>query len=235
MKKIDIAVIKNCPREGPGALESLFKEHDLTYSIFDLDAGDEFPNPLDYKALVVLGGPDSANDYTKKMQTELMQIKKALQSGVAYFGICLGLQTLVKAAGGSVIRSPVKEIGFKDQNNEYFFLEKESNDALLEGISFPRPIFHLHGETVELTRSMKLLASGKWCRNQLVKVQDNAYGIQGHMELTPNMIKDWLMKDDDLKQLDKKRLLEQYKEIKDEYEKTGKQLFANFLKITGLI
>lgn len=232
---MDIAIIKNISREGPGLLESVLQEHSISFEIFDLEKGDAFLSPLEFRAIVVLGGPDSANDSSKKMQEELKHIKQALDKDIPYFGICLGLQILVKAMGGSVTKNPIREIGFRDHENNLFSIEKAADDPLFQDMVFPRPIFHLHGETVDLTNTMKLLASGKWCKNQLVKVKENAYGIQGHMELTDEMLHHWLNEDPDLQTADRERLLSDYRSIKEEYEKTGKQLFTNFLRIAKLI
>jgi hypothetical protein len=63
----DVLIVKNISREGPGLLERILVEAGLTATVVDLDKGESFPSPLGYKALVVLGGPDSANDTTDKM------------------------------------------------------------------------------------------------------------------------------------------------------------------------
>src|SRR3990172_6768384 len=108
-----VLIAKNIDREGPGLLEEILKERSIAYETIDLDDGQLFPSPKKFAALVVLGGPDSANDSTEKMANELKRIKEALDAGVPYLGICLGMQALVKAAGGKVCKSNLKEVGWK--------------------------------------------------------------------------------------------------------------------------
>ncbi len=231
-----ILIVQNITREGPGIIEGLLKERNINYTLIDLNKGQAFPSPKDYSALVVLGGPDSANDPTLKMKSELQRIKKALSLNIPYLGICLGLQTLVKAAGGKVVKSPVKEVGFKGPNGKPFIISlttEGKKDPLFKGLGDNLPVFQLHGETVELTPEMKLLGTGEFCQNQIVKVGANAYGLQCHFELTPKMFNLWLDQDDDLSRLDKKQLQNEFNSFLAEYTTTGRKLFHNFLRIVG--
>lgn len=231
-----VLVVKNITREGPGIIEVLLREKRISYQIVDLDKGEFFPSPKGYGAIVVLGGPDSANDKTKKMINELKRVREALSFDLPYMGICLGMQILVKAVGGKVVRSPVKEVGFRDPEGKLFTvtLTKEAKkDPLFSHLSDALSIFHLHGETVKLTSRMKLLGVGKFCKNQIVKIGDHAYGIQGHFELTPEMFKVWISEDSDLLKLDKGALQRDFANIQEEYTKTGRTLFKNFLRIAG--
>ena len=44
---------------------------------------------------------------------------------------------------------------------------------------------------------MKLLGTGKYCKNQIVKYRENAYGFQGHIELSYDMFNTWIEEDED--------------------------------------
>ena len=196
----EILIVKNISREGGGLLEEELKVRNIRYLIVDLNQGEKFPPVENYGAVVVLGGPDSANDENKKMKNQLTRINQTLVAKIPYFGICLGLQTLIKAAGGQVVKNPIKEVGFIDPEDNFF--------------------------TVEVTDDMKLLATGKFCRNQIVKVGFNAYGIQCHFELTPEMFEVWINEDPDLRQLDKGQLCNSFDEIQDEYTSVERQLYT---------
>jgi GMP synthase-like glutamine amidotransferase len=170
------------------------------------------------------------------MELEQMRIREALDAKIPYLGICLGLQTLVKAAGGKVVKSPLKEVGFKGPDGAFFTVELTDQgkaDPLFKGLKSTLNVFHLHGETVELTSQMNLLGKGKYCPNQVVKIGSTAYGIQCHFELTPAMFEDWITGDDDLLQLDTESLRKDFESVKDNYRNTGRQLFNNFLDIAG--
>ncbi|HEX7368509.1 MAG TPA: type 1 glutamine amidotransferase, partial [Candidatus Saccharimonadales bacterium] len=187
--------------------------------------------------LLVLGGPDSANDPTDKMQQELAQIKRALEHGTPCLGICLGLQTLVKAAGGGVVPSKEREIGFMGAAGEQYTVQLTRagrSDPLFTGLPGTLSVFQLHGETVELTSDMTVLASGKHCQDQIVHIADKAYGIQSHFELTPEMLKIWGREDPDLQSIGLSSLRAGFEDIRESYTHIGTTLLNNFLHIAGL-
>ena len=67
--------------------------------------------------MMVFGGPDSANDDTEKMKQELQRISEILDAEIPYLGICLGMQALVKAAGGTVRKNKIKDLKKLDSNS----------------------------------------------------------------------------------------------------------------------
>jgi GMP synthase (glutamine-hydrolysing) len=235
--KKEVLIIKNITREGPGLFMAILKERELKFKVIDLSRGERTGSVEEYAAVVVLGGPDSANDDTPKMKYELKLIQEALATGIPYLGICLGLQTMVKAAGGKVVKNPVAETGFRDPEGRYnnvTLTEAGRRDPLFEGIEDIFNVFHLHGETVILTENMELLAEGEYCRNQIVKAAGNAYGIQCHFELTGEMLRTWISEDPDLLKLDGQQLLSDFHSAGSKYSETGLKLFQNFLKIAGI-
>jgi len=232
----EILIIQNITREGPGLLEKELKEHNIGYTIVEFDQWQIFSPVENYRAIVVLGGPDSANDENEKMTKELKFIRDVIGAKIPYLGICLGLQVLVKAMSGKISKSPTKEVGFVDPDGNNFTVvltDDGKKDSLFEGLNDTFNVFHLHGETVELADDMVLLAVGKFCRNQIVRIGKNAYGIQCHFELTPEMFEIWINEDTDLIQLNKEQLRANFAVIRDEYTRVGRQLFKNFLKIAG--
>ena len=233
-----ILIVKYVTREGPGIIEDILKEHGIEYTIVDLSQEQHYGSLENYGAVVVLGGPDSANDRSQKIKTELALITEVLEAKIPYLGICLGLQTGVKAAGGHVVKSPAREVGFRDPDGSYFNVELTEDgqkDLLFKDLDNSFNVFHLHGETVILTGKMKLLAAGKFCRNQIVKIGPSSYGIQCHFEMTPEMLEIWIKEDPDLQKLDGDQLRSDFIALKDMYSRVGNQLFRNFLKIAGFL
>lgn len=232
-----ILIIQNSHEEA-GVLEILLNERNIPHTVQRLNETvvEPLENSNKYGAIVVLGGPDSANDDTKKMHSELAFIRQALAQNVPYLGICLGLQTLVKAAGGVVVKNPTREVGLRDPNGKASMINLTSegkNDPLFAGLTDQFHVFHLHGETVEITPSMMLLGTGPFCHNQVVRVAERAYGLQCHFELTPEMFEDWVTSDPDLLLLDTEKLRSDFANIKEEYTNVGRKLFENFLHIAG--
>ncbi len=233
----EVLIVQNITRERPGLLDQVLKKKGIPYDLVDLDAGEMFPDPRAYKAVVVLGGPDSANDTTNKMTAELAQIQLALDAGVPYLGICLGLQTAVKAAGGRVVPGREKEIGLVDAQGAPYAVqltEVGRTDPLFANLPTTLAVFQLHGETVELSPDMELLATGTHCQNQIVRIADRAYGIQSHFELTPDMLAVWAAEDPDLQPIGLESLKRAFERIREDYTNIGEALLTNFLHIAGL-
>ncbi|MBK7711503.1 MAG: type 1 glutamine amidotransferase [Bacteroidales bacterium] len=234
--KEEVLIIKNIPRENAGLLLDVIKERGIESRVIDLSLGERADSAEKYAAVVVLGGPDSANDDSPKMKYELELIKEVLDAGIPYLGICLGLQTMVKAAGGEVVKNPVAETGFRDPEGRYnnvVLTASGRRDPLFDGIEDNFNVFHLHGETVILTGKMELLAEGKYCRNQVVKAADKVYGIQCHFELTHEMFETWIREDPELLKLDREQLRSDFRESGRKYTETGIKLFHNFLSLAG--
>ena len=233
-----ILILKNATRENPGLIEVLLREHNLKYQIVDFNNSTIIEYIKNYSALIVLGGPESANDLTTKMLSEVALIKNTIQSKIPFLGICLGLQTLVKAMGGNVVKCQESEIGFRDPNNEFYkvnLTSKGRTDKLFNNLPDSLTVFQLHGETVQLSPEMSLLATGDFCENQIVKIGETAYGIQSHFELTDDLLESWITSDSDLQKLNADNLRSDFKLIKKEYQETARYLFENFLMLTELI
>ena len=69
----------------------------------------------------------------------------------------------------------------------------------------------------------------------MIKVGENAYGIQGHLELTREMFEVWLGQDSWLLEMDQEELRRDYEELRLEYESNGRKIIENFLRIATLI
>ena len=232
-----ILIVKNFSLETPGLIEEVLNENSLNYEIINLDEGKNFPNPNDYSAIFVLGGPDSANDRTPKMIGEIKRIRQAIGAGVPYFGICLGMQALVKASGGEVYKNRIKEIGLKGPSGNFFEIsltDAGRKDKLFEGIESPMKIFQLHGETVSLSPASQLLATGEYCTNQTVKIGKSSYGFQGHLELNDTLFGKLIAEDLDLRRISPSSLRADYNSLKSEYQSNGRVILNNFLKIANL-
>ena len=229
-----ILIIQNIKREGPGLLAPVMAEQQYEFDM--LCAGeDALPATLaGYNGLVILGGPPSANEQTDAMIREIAFVQQALTEKMPVLGICLGLQVLVKAAGGAVIRHSEPEIGFHDPTGALYTVTLTNagrRDPLFAGLPNQIPVFQLHGETVTLTDNMTLLATGAQCRIQAVRVGNHAYGLQCHFELTPEMLDVWLREDDDLQRSDVDNIRQDFLAQQIEYTEIGRRLIRNFLEM----
>lgn len=236
--KSEILILKNTQREDPGIIGDVLSQHKISFDKVEIDSIQSIKDVREYKAMIVLGGPASANDTTFAMLYELNLIRQAVDVGLPFLGICLGLQTLVKATGGEVVRCPVPEVGFRDSSGSIFTVrltDAGRKDQIFSGLPETFRVFELHGETVKLLDEMTLLGSGNECTNQVVRVGKNAYGFQCHFELNEELLECWMKEDADLKKINAAQLRADFKLSGKEYKETGIRLFTNFLKIAGII
>ncbi|NTU68834.1 MAG: type 1 glutamine amidotransferase [Chlorobiaceae bacterium] len=233
-----VLIVQNIAHEGPGLLLDLLLEHSIGFDCCYLFKGTAIPDPRRYTCIVVLGGPQSANDATPAMIDELHCIRETFEAGIPCLGICLGLQVMVKAAGGAVVSAPVKEAGFHEPDGTPYTVTltpEGRNDPLFRGLPDQLPVFQLHGETVVPSTGMTLLGTGKGCRNQVVRIGHRAWGLQCHFELTRTMFETWTHLDPDLRAMNRESLLAEFDRIQEEYTRTGRTMLLNFLAAAGVI
>lgn len=234
----DLVVVRNVAREGPGLLADVLDDEGVVFDIVDADDSSALPPVGRHRAVVVLGGPAGANDDTPQMRAEVAWVRDLVAAGVPYLGVCLGLQVLVRAAGGRVVRSAVAEVGWHAPDGDPFTVELTDAgraEPLLDGLPDEFAVFQLHGETVEPTADMTVLATGRHCRDQIVRVATRAYGIQGHVECTPEMLAVWADEDPALAPLGRESLLHGEDAFTAAYREHGRTLLRNFLRIAGLV
>jgi len=162
-----------------------------------LGTGDDLPAGLDgFDGLVVLGGPQSAMD-DETTSPELVGVrtllKQALDTDFPTLAICLGAQLLAEVGGGKVrpgIDGP--EVGAT------LVAKRDAADA--DPVFGPLPLspdviqFH-HDEIAELPTGATLLASNPFYANQAYRVGRHVYGLQFHIETTPEIIHEWAERD----------------------------------------
>jgi GMP synthase-like glutamine amidotransferase len=162
-----------------------------------LALGEELPADLDdHDGLVVLGGPQSALDSPEE-SPELVPVRDLLRRALAAdfptLAICLGAQLLAQVGGGSVrtgIDGP--EVGAT------LVAKRDAADA--DPVFGPLPLspdvlqFH-HDEIDRLPVGATLLASNPFYANQAFRVGRHVYGLQFHIETTPEIIHEWAERD----------------------------------------
>ncbi|MGA3027858.1 MAG: gamma-glutamyl-gamma-aminobutyrate hydrolase family protein [Bryobacteraceae bacterium] len=186
-----ITVVRHVPFEHLGRIAPALERAGFSYQYYDLFAGAAPPDPAASPALILMGGPQSANDDLDYLRAELRLIEAAVRAGRPVLGICLGAQLLAKALGARVYRNPVKEIGWFPLH----FNEAGAGDPLLTGLANPSPVLQWHGETFDLPAGAIHLAWSEACRNQAFRYGSRVYGFQFHLETTADMIADWIRQD----------------------------------------
>jgi GMP synthase (glutamine-hydrolysing) len=148
--------------------------------------GNRVPPSVEGDALIVLGGPMGA--YDDEVAPWLPSVRELLASavddGVPTIGICLGAQLLAVVAGGRVERGAAgPEIGLGE-------VTVPTGDALLSPGVMPVVQWHYDAIT-ELPESVEVLASSELYPIQAFRVGEVAWGLQFHVEATPDMVRAW--------------------------------------------
>ena len=168
-----------------GDIANKLKIRGFDFEIRRPSLGESLPTNLNkYSAIVVFGGPMSANDDVEFMKKEIDWIEQVLQSDVPFLGICLGAQILVKHLGCKVEKNPneLSEIGFyKIEPTEKGMKMFQSQDIF----------YQFHTEGFELPSDCELLAKGDIFTNQAFKYK-NCYGLQFHPEVNIYLHLKWL-------------------------------------------
>ncbi|MCD4781206.1 MAG: type 1 glutamine amidotransferase [Candidatus Omnitrophica bacterium] len=229
-----ILFIKNIDIEGPETLGLFFISKGYAIEIFDLSRGDALPQDLSgFDAVIVLGGAMNVYEEEKhsflKAEDEL--IRKVLFQKIPFLGLCLGSQLLAKACGAQVVPSPRKEVGF----SKITLTPEGQRDELFEGLPKSIEVFQWHEDMFQLCPQATLLAQAEACPHQAFRVGPNAYGLQFHVEITPESIESWsrtYLGDEERVYMAKtQKMLYDYRNIKDRFDHYAQIIYGNFLNI----
>jgi GMP synthase-like glutamine amidotransferase len=183
-----VLAFRHVPFEHLGWIADSLASRGLAFEYVDLSPGGSPPDIGAAAGLIFMGGPMSANDDLPYLRRELDLIVEAVALGKPLLGVCLGSQLIAKALGARVYANRVKEIGWYP----VYWTDAAAEDLRL---STPEIVFHWHGETFDLPPGAELLAYSVACPHQAYRVGKNVYGFQFHLEVTPEMIADWLAQD----------------------------------------
>ncbi|MBF0567189.1 MAG: type 1 glutamine amidotransferase [Nitrospirae bacterium] len=218
-------MLKNVENEGPGTIEDFLVTNSVPYKVVYL-AKEICPDPDDFSALVIMGGPMSVHDTSlyPYLDTEEEVLAGFIEKGKKVLGICLGSQMIAKVLGARVYRGKEPEIGWYRLNATQYGLEDRLIGSLLVPETGEITVFHWHYETFDIPGGAKRLASSPLYPNQAFKYGDDVYAFQFHIEVTKEMICDW-MKDEPV---DMKSLMANTGEIYAGYLERANEFYRGF-------
>ncbi len=184
-----VLVIQNCECEPLGRFSEANAQ--FTYIRPYLDSEEPVPDSLeDWDALIILGGPLAVYemDANPFLADELNLILLAISRDFPTLGICLGSQLIAQAAGGRVYAGSARELGWDTVE----LTDTAADDALFSGLPETIPVFQLHGDTFELPQAALRLAGSAVYPNQAFRIGRNIYGLQFHIEVTDQLVRDWV-------------------------------------------
>ena len=184
-------VFRHVPFEDLGWIAGALETAGISWQYADLYRDSTLPDCSEAAGLIFMGGPMSVNDSLPFLRREMQVIESALRAGQPVLGVCLGAQLVAKALGARVYRNPVKEIGWFP----VWWKDAARGDALFAGLEAAETVFHWHGETFDLPRGAEWLAASERCAHQAFRYGSAAWGLQFHLEGTPEMVAGWCQED----------------------------------------
>lgn len=181
-----------------------------------LPPGQELPaeTELDgYAGVICLGGGMGAQDDAE--HPWLAQVRRLLAVASVKrkptLGICLGAQLLAVATGGRVeVGADGPEVG------PYLVSKKDAawTDPLFAELPLMQDVLQFHNDAItRLPPGAELLASAPRYANQAFRLNSCVYGVQFHIETTPDIVERWAEDEPEMAQLTRPGALEHDKLI----------------------
>ena len=159
-----------------------------------LAADDPLPeDPGEHDGLLVMGGPQSSLDDDRSLDGVRALLRRAIAHDVPTLAVCLGAQLLTQAGGGRVrpgVDGPEVGAGLVAKR------DKAERDPVFGPLPLsPDVVQWHHDEISELPAGALLLASNPRYEHQAFRLGRRVYGLQFHIETTPEMVRAWAVGD----------------------------------------
>jgi GMP synthase-like glutamine amidotransferase len=182
-----VLVLQHIACEPPGVFEDVLRERGATIQRVELDEGEPLPDG-GFDAIVAMGGPMSATDDADLpwLADEKRLIADAVRGGTPFWGVCLGVQLLAASLGARVYRGAQPEVGLLP----VMLTEEAREDPVFADAPDQLLTVQWHGDTFDLPDGAVRLAGSPAYPNQAFRYA-NAYGVQFHLEISPEMAAEW--------------------------------------------
>ncbi|WP_120499385.1 type 1 glutamine amidotransferase [Roseovarius sp. EL26] len=186
-----LLVFQHLSCEHPGSLRDLLKRNGIEWDVVELDEGGAIPDLEDYDVLWVMGGPMDVWDVEEHpwLIAEKAAIRRwVIEMGKPYLGLCLGHQLLADALGGTCGPMHPAEIGVM----EVELTAEGRADPLMQGLPDRQKCLQWHGVRVaQPPEGAVILASSPACSVQAMRIGQNVWSTQYHIEVEPDTVDNW--------------------------------------------
>ncbi len=223
-----ICVVQNDPECPTGLLGELLQEREARdgrpFRVVRVFAGEVIPKPGRVRAGIVLGGQMSVADVGPYPFLVAVKnwIRRTVEAGTPFLGICLGGQLLADVFGGRVT---LKSVRGEKGNRDVSLTDAGRSDPLFSGMAGTFPSFQWHNDAFDPPEGTIHLAESPVCPFQAIRMDDAAYGVQFHPEVTRPIVADWSRKE-----ADADRYQAAFAEKERAYRAASRRFLANFLR-----
>jgi len=186
-----LIILRHVAYEGPGLIEDMLEGRGLPHKVMDVFQEGVPLSAAGLTGVVSMGGPMSVNDGTVEIEKEKEILLESMDRGIPILGVCLGAQIIASAMGAKVYAGERPEVGW----GEVTLTDSGIEDPLLAGVERVLPVLHWHGETFDLPEGAVRLASSEMFENQAFRVGASTYGMQFHLEVDEEMVREWVDRD----------------------------------------
>ena len=232
MNALPVLVLQLDASDPVGRLGDWLTGAGLELDVRVLCGGDDAPEDLSaHRGLVVLGGSMSANDRTPAYLEQVRSLlRQAVAAEVPTLGVCLGGQLLAVANGGRVETCPDgPEIGAQ-------LIAKRSaaaDDPLFGSLPITPDVLQWHFDEISVPAPGSVqLASSPGCDQQAFRLGRLAWGIQFHIETTPETVRAWAREDAQaLAEYDLDRILERATSVHEDIAEVWAPFAVSFASV----
>lgn len=180
-----VLVLQHVPWERPGLVGRALTGLPVTARTVVADPDPELPGPRDLAGLVVMGGPQDADDDAAwpGLPAERRLLAEGVDDALPVLGVCLGMQLLATALGARLHRRHGTEIGFGE-------VDVYAPDPVLAPLGRRPTVLHWHCDAVELPPGATALASTPLTPVQAFRA-GSALGLQFHLEVDGGLLAEW--------------------------------------------
>lgn len=186
---INILVVQNSIRDPIGILGNQLIKQGAELTTWLPEQQAMLPNG-DFAGLIILGGHMNACEDEK--YPHLKQVVECIHQFHAenkpIMGVCLGSQLIARAFGSRVYPHSTPELGFSPLK----VIAPLATEPWLQSCPADLHIMQWHFDTFDLPVQATLLMTNDICKHQAYRIGSNIYGFQFHLEVTPEIITDWL-------------------------------------------
>jgi GMP synthase (glutamine-hydrolysing) len=228
---MNVLIIKNVTNEGPGTIEDHLKGQGIKYTIADFSGceatEEKVPDIRDFTHLVLMGGPMAVyeSEGLPFLHYEVTMIRAFAKSGRAVLGICLGAQMIAYALGADVYKGEKQELGWDTVEITEEGMKDDAFSTLAVDNASLAQVFQWHGDTFDLPKNAVRIASSGFYDNQAFRYTENVYALQFHIEVTPEIIREWFEHEENI---DLNKMLDRTRTIYPEYRKRAERFYEKF-------